>query len=401
MGVVAPTGIGLTIFWDSLIHCKSGIGPITLFDVSNFPLKIGGQVRDFDLRRHIPNSKPQRLARQTQLALVACRMALQHAGLDLESLRAKGLTTIVLGISSGGTDVISDGMEVVITRGPRHVRPFMVGACQPHAIGAALVQCLGIQAALTTVSEACPSGLDAVMTATRIIKEGRADLVIAGGADSPLNSAAFAGFAACGLPSMNSEFPPEEVSRPFDAKRSGVVLSEGAGFVVLERLDSALARGATPYMEIAGGAMVTDTPGTGKMDGLSLSMQTAMDNAGVYPKQIDYVCANAFGSKQGDIAEVEWIKKCLGDRALRIPVSSIRGVLGHALSAAGMSQVIALAMMMQTRTVIPTANLHYPDPQCDLDHVPLQSRPANIQFALANSHGIGGENGTLVVKSLA
>jgi 3-oxoacyl-(acyl-carrier-protein) synthase len=277
----------------------------------------------------------------------------------------------------------------------------MVGACQPHAIGAALVQSLDIPAALTTVSEACPSGLDAVLIATRMIKDGRADMVIAGGADSPLNSAAVAGFAASGLPSLSSDCPPGEISRPFDAKRTGVVLSEGAGFVILERLDSALARGATPYLEVLGGAMVTDTPGGEKMDGLYQAMETALANAGVYPEQIDYVCANAFGAPQGDQFEVAWIKQCLGERAYRIPVSSIRGVLGHALSAAGMSQVIALALMMRHRTVVPTANLRHPDPACDLDHVPLQYRRASIRMALANSHGIGGENGTLVVQSLA
>jgi len=398
MGIVAPTGVGLDAFWDSLLTCKSGIGPITLFDITNFSLKIGGEVTGFDLRHYFKGSKPKRLARQTQLALVACQMAIQHAGLSKEKLQSDGRLPMVLGISSGGTDVIAKGMEIVLTRGPDKVRPYMVGACQPHAIGAALVQHLGIQAAVTTISEACPSGLDAVLIAANMIRAGQTDIVIAGGADSPLNSAAVAGFTAAGFPSLSTAFPPEEISRPFDAKRTGVVLSEGAAFLVLERLDSALARGATPYMEIMGGAMVTDTPCAEKMDGLLQAMNIALSNSGLYPKQIDYVCANAFGDPAGDQIETEWIKQCLGPRAHQIPVSSIRGVLGHALSAAGMSQLVTCALMMQNDMVIPTANLHFPDPECDLDHVPLKPRKARINVAIANSHGIGGENGSLIMK---
>jgi 3-oxoacyl-[acyl-carrier-protein] synthase II len=224
---------------------------------------------------------------------------------------------------------------------------------------------------------------------------------VVGAADSPLSNTGVAGFSAAGIPSLSTDFPPEEVCRPFDAKRSGVVLSEGAGFFVLERLDCALARGAKVYMEVAGGATVTDTPGTSGMEGLFHSMKEAMANAGVHPEQINYICANAGSDIGGDKAETMWIKKLFGARAYQIPISSIRGVTGHPLAAAGMFQVITCALMMKHQQIVPTANLRHPDPECDLDYVPLEPRKAKVTVAMANGHGMGGENSTLIMKSLS
>jgi len=296
MGVVAPNGIGLDAFWDSLIHCKSGIGPITLFDVSSYPLKIAGEIKGFDLREYFGNGcKPNRLGRQTQLGLVACKMAAENAGLTKESLKGRGPLQLVVGICSAAADIIESAKEIIMTRGANRVRPYMVGACQPHAISAAMIQLFDVQTSVTTISSACPSGLDAVALAAKMIKDGKTDLVVVGAADSPLSNTGVAGFSAAGIPSLSKDFPPEEVSRPFDAKRSGVVLSEGAGFLVLERLDSALARGMQPLMEIVAGATVTDTPGTTGMEGLFHSMRMALTNAGMYPDQIDYICPKSIG----------------------------------------------------------------------------------------------------------
>ena len=402
MGVVSPCGIGLDAFWDSLINCKSGIGPITRFDVSDYPLKTAGEVKNFDLRDLLSEScKPYRLARQTQLALVAVKMAIEHAGLSREILSEMSPLSMVLGISSGGADIIEKAKEIIMTKGADRVRPYMVGACQPHAIGAALVQYLNVLTSVSTISEACPSGLNAVSAATQQIKAGKADLIIVGGADSPLSNTGVAGFSAAGIPSLSTDFPPEEISRPFDSKRSGVVLSEGAGFLVLERMDSALARGATIYMEVLGGASMTDPPSGKDMDGLLYSMQASMKNAGVRFSDIDYICANAVSDPIGDKAETDLIKECFGDYAELIPISSIRGVMGHSLSAAGMFQLVACALMMKTNMIFPTANLTNPDPECNLDYVPLVPRRAKVNTALVNSHGIGGENCTIVVRSIS
>ncbi|MBC8206892.1 MAG: beta-ketoacyl-[acyl-carrier-protein] synthase family protein [Kiritimatiellales bacterium] len=403
MGVVSPCGIGLDAFWDSLINCKSGIGPITLFDTTDYPLKVAGEVKNFDLRDYFGRDcKPNRLARQTQLGLAACKMAIEDAGVTKEVLETCQPLHMVIGICCSAIDVIVRAKEILMTKGATRIRPYMVGACQPHAIGASLVQYLGVQTSVTTVSSACPSGLDAVAAAAKLIRKGQTDMVLVGATDSPLDSSSLASFVAAGIPSTNTVLSPEEVSCPFDAKRSGVVVSEGAGFVVLERLDSALARGAKPLLEIMSGATMTDTPeAEGAMGGLFYSMDTALKNSCVRPEDVDYICANACSDPDGDVAEVEWIKKLFGKRAFQMPVSSIRGVTGHPLAAAGIFQVIACALMMKHKKIVPTANLHDPDPRCDLDHVPLKVRDAKISIAVANGHGMGGENSTLVMRSVS
>jgi 3-oxoacyl-[acyl-carrier-protein] synthase II len=401
MGVVAPNGIGLDAFWDSLINCKSGIGPITLFDVSDYPLKIAGEIKNFNLRDFFGRDcKPSRLARQTQLALPAFRMAIEDAGLTRDMLNGTDPLPLIVGICSSGADIIEQAKETIMTRGTHRVRP-LIGACQPHAISAALVQYLGVQTSVLTISSACPSALDAVTAAAKKIRNGEADLLIVGAADSPINNTGIAGFAAAGIPSLSTDLPPGEISRPFDLKRSGVVISEGAGFFVMERLDSALARGATPYMEIVGGATITDRPGSELMDGMFFTMKAALANAGLYPEQIDYICANATSDPLGDKAETELIKKLFGPRAYQIPISSVRGVTGHPLAPAGMFQMIACALAMKHQLIPPTANLTHPDPKCDLDYVPLEPRKARIGVALANGHGMGAENSTVVMRSMS
>lgn len=399
MGVVSPCGIGLDAFWDSIINCKSGIGPITLFDTQNIPLKIAGEVHKFDLRDYFgKDCKPHRLARQTQLGLVACKMAIEHAGLTSEFLREHTPLSLVMGICSGAVDITEQAKEMLMTRGAGRVRPHIVGSCQPHAISAALVQMMGVQTSVLTISSACPSGLDAVAVAARMIRDGRSDLVVVGSADSPLNASTVASFCAAGIPSLSTDFPPEEISRPFDAKRTGAVLAEGSGFLVLERLDCALARGVTPYMEILGGATVSDTPGAIGMEGVFHSMTQAMINAGVSDSEIDYICANAVSDPAGDRIETEWVKKCFGARAYKIPISSIRGVMGHPLAPAGIFQLIACALSLENQMIIPTANLTNADPSCDLDYVPLKPRKATLSVLMANGHGMGGENSTMVVR---
>ncbi len=402
MGIVAPNGIGLDAYWDSLIHCKSGIGPITLFDTTGFPLKIAAEVKTFDLRDYTGTQfKPSRLARQTQFALAACKMAMENAGLTTDILARKVPISLVMGICSGAVDVTEKAMETVLSRGPKRVMPHTVGACQPHAMGAALVQMLGQQTTVTTLSAACPSGLDAVTMASRMIREGRTDCVLVGAADSPLNISTLASFCAAGIPSISTDFPPEEISRPFDAERTGAVIAEGAAFLILERMDSALARGAEPCMEVLGGATFTDMPGIGSMEGILHSMKTSMRNAGVCSDEIDYICANAVSDPNGDRVETEWIKKCFGKRAWSIPVSSIRGVMGHPLSPAGLFQLIACALSFKHNTVVPTANLHTPDPACDLDYVPLTPRRCCLNIVMANGHGMGGENSSVVLKRVS
>ncbi len=398
MGAVAPNGIGLEAFWSSLLAGRSGVGPITHFDPKDHPIKIAGEVKGLDLREIVPGAKPNRMSRQTQLALAACKMAVDHAGLTQEFLKRQEPLRMVLGISSSAADIIEAAKALIMTHGPDRVRPYMVGACQPSATAAELIQLLGVQTSVTTVSNACPSGLDALEIATKAIQAGQADCIVVGGADSPLNATGVAGFGVTGVLSARTDIPPEQVSRPFDLGRDGVVLAEGAGFVVLERLDSALARGATPYAEVVGSASMTDAPGAAGMEGIARTMDLVMRNAAVYPDQIGYICANALSHPVMDATEARMIHQVFGSRARRIPVSSIRGVMGHPLAPAGILQTITCTLAMHHGLLPPTANLERPDPACDLDHVRGGPRGVRVDIALANAHGVSGENTTLLIR---
>lgn len=397
IGVVAPTGIGLEAFWSSLLSCKSGVGPITHFDAANFSVKIAGEVKGFRLRDFIPDARPHRMSRQTQLAVAACKLAIEHAGLTPEWLRKHEPLRLVLGISSSGADVIEAAKATIMTRGPGRVK-FMVGASQPSATAANIVEHYQVQAAVTTVSNACPSGLDALEIATKEIQAGRADCIVVGGADSPLNTTGVAGFARTGVLSTCTDLPPEQVSRPFDRRRTGVVLAEGAGFMVLERLDSALARGATPLLEILCAVSMLDPPGAETSAGLLATMELALQNAALYPDQIGYICANALSHRKTDATEARLIRTLFGDAFRRIPVSSIRGVMGHPLAPAGIFQAACCALAMRHGLIPPTANLTDPDPACELDHVMGAPRRAAVEIAMVNAHGQRGENTTLLVR---
>jgi 3-oxoacyl-[acyl-carrier-protein] synthase II len=398
MGVVAPNGIGLDSFWNSLVAGKSGVAPITHFDPVDHPVKIAGEVKGFNLRDYLPDSKPNRMSRQTQLALAACKMAVEHAGLTREMLRRHEPLRLVLGISSSAADIIEAAKAIIMTHGADRVRPYMVGACQPSATAAELIQLLGVQSSVTTVSNACPSGLDAIEIATKMIRTGLADCIVVGGADSPLNATGVAGFAVTGVLSTSTDIPPETVSRPFDEKRNGVVLAEGAGFLVLERMDSALARGANLLLEVVGAVSMTDAPGAEGMAGLLKTMDLAMQNASIYPEQVDYICANALSHPVMDATEAKMIRTLFGTLANWIPVSSIRGVMGHPLAPAGIFQTVACALSIIHRQIFPTANLTHPDPACNLDHVMGAPRNADVNIAMINAHGVSGENTTLLVK---
>lgn len=398
MGVVAPNGIGLEAFWDSLIHCKSGIGPITRFDATDFPVKIAGEVKDFDLRDYFgPKCRPHRYSNQTQFGLVACKQALEQAGLTPEQLAKEDSIPIVLGIASSANHLIEKNAKILNEKGP-HKMPMNVRGFPPAATAEAISRFFGFQISPTTISSCCPSGLDAVNEGARLIRDGRSDLVIAGAVDSYITPVTVASFHAIRLNSSASDVPPEEVCRPFDKNRSGVVFAEGSGFLILEREESAKARGARPLMEILGGARFTDAPEGSGLDGLYKSMEASLRESAVYPDQIDYICANCQGHPEMDPLEIKMIKRLFGSHAYRIPVTSIRGVMGHALASAALMQLIACAQAMENQLIPPTANLTDADPECDLDHVPLTPRKGRIGTALINSHGMAAENSTLIVR---
>ena len=400
LGIVAPNGIGVEAYWDSLRSCRSGIGPIRRFDCTEHPVKVAGEVPDFNLRDYFGVAvRPHRYSRQTQMGLVACKEALCQAGLTSVSLQRMGDVPVFIGISSSSTHVVEESIAVSQKRGPANV-PLTVRAYPPAATAGAIGELFDFSASCTTISCCCPSGLDAVMEASRLIRSGAADLVLAGAADSYVSPITVAAFAAIGLTSRSEAYPPHERSRPFDRNRTGAIFAEGAGFLVLERLEHALARGAQPRMEIVSGARYTDKPGEEELAGMGRSMRQALRNGGLLPGAVDYICADAASQPSLDAAESRMINQVFGADTMRIPVSSVRGVTGHALAAAAMMQLVALERIFHTGEIFPTANLTDPDPACALQHVQDRPLAAQVQVAMANSRGMAKENSTLVVRRI-
>jgi 3-oxoacyl-[acyl-carrier-protein] synthase II len=398
IGILAPNGTGLKAFWDSLLGGTSGIGPITLFDATNFKSRIAGEVKGFDPSDYIaPELKPKRMARHTQLAYAATMMALKDAGLNLENLELPSPTPVVIGVSTSALDVIERVFHEVNGPGPDSVAPTSLAASQPQAAVNVIAERLGVAAHAATVSSACPSGMDAIAVAVGMIRSGEAEFAIAGGADAPITPLAMASFIASGLSSYRND-EPEKASRPFDLGRDSGVISEGAGILVLENLERAEGRGARVYLEIGGYGAQRDLGPDHPASGLEHSMKIAMANAGVDAREIDYICAYGPGHPILDAVEVSVIKKVFGDRAYSIPLSSIKGVTGNPLAAGGPFQIAACALSIRDQTLIPTANYELPDPLCDLDIVPNHPRKTKVNCALINVRGLGGSASSLVVN---
>ncbi len=398
MGVLAPNGIGLDAFWDSVLHCRSGIGPITLFDASKFRTQVAGEIKDFDPAHYIePELKPKRMARHTQLAYAATMMALEDAGLEINNLSLPSPTPVVIGVSTSAIDVIESVYFAVERGSPNRAPVSSAAASIPQAAANTIADRIGACANATTVSSACPSGLDALADAAAMIRSGEVEAAVAGGADAPITPLTLASFIGSGLVSA-SNGDPETASRPFDLTRESGVLSEGAGMFVLENWERALARGARSYVELEGYGKQRDTDREKPAYGLLDSMRLALANAGRSIDDVDYISAYGPGDRTLDAAEVAVIKQLFGARAYEIPVTSIKGVTGNALGASGPLQVAACALAIRDGRIPPTANLTSFDPSCDLDFVPGRARRGKIDCALINVRGIGGSASTLLLR---
>ncbi len=400
MGILAPNGVGLKAFWSSLVEGRSGIGPITLFDARGFRSRIAGEVKDFNPLDYIDaKEKPRRLARGTQLAFAATQRALTDAGLNLPELR-RGFPLplpIVMGIGTSAMDILQDGFDSLRDRGPGSIKPFAVGSCAPQAAATFIGRTLGVSTRTSTISSTCVSGLDAVASATATIRNGESEIAIAGGADAPITPLAMASFATAGLSSSRND-APERASRPFDRDRDSGVISEGAGVLVLESLDHALARGAAPYLEITGYGGQTDSDPTVPGSGLGSTMIAALANANHDPSAIDYICAYGTGHPIFDKIELSMIKRAFGEHARTIPISSIKGVTGNPLAAAGPMQLISAGLCFRNNLIPPTANCENLDSDCDLDIVRGRARRAKLNRILINVRGLGGGNSTMIVE---
>lgn len=399
MGVVAPNGIGLDPFWDSLLGGRSAIGPITAFDASSFPCRIAGEVRNFRPGLYLdPRVKTRRMNRFTQFTLVAAEMALRHAGLKPEALDRLGPVPLCIGVSMGGFERLESNVLHVARKGPKGVFPSEADACLHMSAVSALSAMWGVSSRLLTVSNTCVGGLDAIASAAGEIQEGKADIAVAGGSDAAIVPTVLAGLCAAGMVSNRNDVPLE-ASRPFDRDRDGGVLAEGAGIVILENLKGARARGARIFLEILGYGSSADRIDGESGNGLETSVREALDNSAMYPFQADAILAHGPSDAVLDRMEAVALNRVFGPHARRAPVYSIKGVTGNPLAAGGAHQVIAAGLSFASGRLPPTANCRNPDPDCDLDLVRDEPRRFRARTLLINAHGSGRVNSSLMLKA--
>ncbi len=398
LGAVAPNGVGTEAFWDSLVEGRSGVGPLTRFDCSGFPVGIAGEVDEFDTSRYIMNCSQKRMRRFARFALVAARMAVEDSGLRLE-----GMAPHSVGTCFGSTiaEITAEDQQVRFhRRGYRAVSPVTWSETGVHAATAYVTMELGLKGPSLTLSSGCSTGLDSVGWGFQSIRSRRARVVICGASDTPITPFIFGTMCASGI-LTRFDGPPEKACRPFARGRDGIVLSEGAGAVVLEDLDSAVARGADIYAEVLGfasrseaGDMINTDPAGVE---ISKAMFGALTRAMVLPEEVDYVHAHGSGFPAGDVADTNAIKRTFGQRAYSIPVSSIRSMTGQALAAGGVLQIISTALTLRNGIVPPTINCETPGEQCDLDYVTEGSRAARVDVAMMNSTSVGGTHAVLLL----
>ena len=402
MGILAPNGTGLKQFWRSLAAGESGIGPITLFDAVGFTSRIAGEVKNFDPFDYIDaKEKPRRLSRGTQLAFAATQHALVDSRVDLAEMRKENVDPlpIILGVGTSAMDILQTGFDSLRDRGPSSIKPSAVGSCAPQAAASFIGRMLGVRAKTSTISSTCVSGLDAIAAAAAMIRGDESDIAIAGGADAPITPLAIASFTAAGLSSIRNH-EPERASRPFDRERDSGVISEGAGVLVMENLHRALARGVEPYCEITGYGFQMDSDPSWPGSGLEDTMLAALANANCEPQDIDYICAYGPGHPLFDRVELATIKRVFGQYLRTVPITSVKGVTGNPLAAAGPMQLIASALSLKAGLIPQTANCDNFDGDDDFDIVRTKSRPAKINRVLINVRGLGGGNGSMVVERL-
>jgi 3-oxoacyl-[acyl-carrier-protein] synthase II len=386
-------GLDAPSTWKALVSGQSGIGPITHFDASGLATRIAGEVSGFDAVEALGAKRAHRSARFSQLAIVAAREAVADAGLDVAA--AADRVGIAIGSAVAGTPETERNVRALIEEGPRAVSPFYVASTILNMASCEVAIDLGAHGPVTASSLACATGTYAVLEARRLILSGEADVVIAGGADAGINEAMFAGLSNMGPLSENNE-DPTGASRPFDSDRDGFVFGEGAVVMVIESAEHAAARGATSYGQVAGGALTSDAfhmsapePSGAYASG---AIRLALERAGITPDELGYICAHGTATRANDASESRAIRAALGDATDSIPVSSPKSMVGHLIAAAGALAGMVCLLSIRDGVVPPTINLTNPDPECDLDHVALTARQADVPNAIANAFGFGGQN---------
>lgn len=400
LGIISPVGSTLYQAWGNLIAGRSGIGRITQFDASPFPVQIAGEVTDFDVTQYLSPKESRNMDRFIHFGLAAGIQAFKDSGLTVSDTNAERFG-VCIGSGIGGLPLIEETHTDYVNKGFRRISPFFVPGSIINIIAGHLSIMYGLKGPNLALVTACTTGTHSIGEAARMIKYGDADVMIAGGAESTVSPLGIGGFAAMRALSTRNE-DPATASRPWDKGRDGFVLGEGAGVLVLEEYEHAKARGARIYCEVAGYGRSADanhmTAPCADGDGAARCMQYALRDAGLNPDQVDYINAHGTSTPLGDVAETMAVKRALGDHASKVVVNSTKSMTGHLLGAAGGVEAVFSSLAVFHQMSPPTINLHEPDSQCDLDYCANTARSMKIDVALSNSFGFGGTNGTLAFR---
>jgi 3-oxoacyl-[acyl-carrier-protein] synthase II len=398
LGCVSPIGLNVEETWEGILAGRSGVGPITLFDVSEFKTTFAAEVKGFDPDSLITKRLARRTDRFTHFSLEATRQAVDDAGLTIDD-ENRDRTGVIVGTGIGGMNTLTSEQDNFKERGPRWVSPHMVPMMLPDTAAGYTAIEYGMRGPNMAVVTACASSANAIGEATEMIRRGAADVMIAGGAEAAIIPIALAGFNNMGaLSTRNDE--PQRASRPFDRDRDGFVMGEGGASLVLENYDYAVERGATILAEVVGYSATNDAyhisaPAEGGA-GAAICMQNALADAGLEPEQISYINAHGTSTPLNDASETAAVKAIFNDHAYDIPVSSTKSMTGHLLGAAGALESLFCIKAILGSVLPPTINYTTPDPECDLDYVPNQKRPTEVEYAMTNSFGFGGHNACLI-----
>ena len=412
LGIVSPVGIGAEASWDSLVAGRSGIDTISLFDASAFEVDVAGEVKGFEATNYMDAKDARRHDRSTHLAVAATGEALRDAGLLGDDGRVTSEVNadrfgMVFGTGIGGIGILLDNHITMLERGHRRVSPFLIPHMLPDSPSGQVAIEFGIRGHNMAVVSACATGGHAIGEAMEAIVRGQADIMLGAGTEAPLVPLAIAGFGqmrALGTPRDpdTGEYAPQMASRPFAATRDGFVVSEGSAVLVLEELQHALARGATPIAEVIGYGSSADAfdmaAPAERGEGGQRAMQAALDRAGIGPEEVDYINPHGTSTPINDRYETMAIRAVFGDHADELAVSSTKSMTGHAMGAAGAIEGFVCAKVIQTGCIPPTINYRHPDPELTLDYVPNEARAADVRVALSNSMGLGGHNSSVILR---
>ena len=394
MGLVGPLGHSIEEYWNNLLKGTCGIGPITLFDASDYKTQIAAEVKNFEVTDYLEKREARRMDRFTQFAVVAAMKAMENSGMDINAVD-RDKVGVIAASGIGGMTTYEEQCQLLLEHGPRRVSPFFIPMLISDIAPGYISIKYGFKGVNYATTSACASSSHAIGEAFNHIRYGKATAILTGGSEAPVNKMGIAGFNALkAISTRNDE--PEKSSRPFELNRDGFVMGEGGAIILLEELEHAKARNANIYGEIVGVGFTADAfhitqpvPGG---EGAARAMKIAMQDANIQPEEVDYINAHGTSTSFNDKTETEAIKSVFGDLAYNLDISSTKSMIGHLLGASGVFEAIATILTIQNSEIHPTINYDTPDPECDLDYVPNESRKKNVDIALSNSFGFGGHN---------